>query len=131
MNRTDLDKEIKSHVHSLRYEKGFVCSVDLFLKLNYLSPKSYEKWRFGEIEYLEKACSINLNKLTFVNKTMKKYALELKLEKSWTGYNQYGKGVRRRLIFSKSGNKVIENEYATHYVDKERIEKNSFRKTDL
>jgi hypothetical protein len=45
----------------------------------------------------------------------------LDLKDSWTGYNQYGKGVKRRLRFSKSGQKNIEDRYATHYVDNKRI----------
>jgi hypothetical protein len=35
---------------------------------------------------------------------------------SWTAYNKYGRGVRKRLIFSKSGDENIEKEYATHYL---------------
>ena len=49
---------------------------------------------------------------------MKEIAIDLKLDKSWSGYNQYGKGVKRRLKFSKSGNINIEEAYATHYIDK-------------
>ena len=56
-----------------------------------------------------------------INKTIRKTATDLKLDKSWSGYNQYGKGINRKLRFSKSGNKNIEEAYATHYIDKERI----------
>ena len=52
---------------------------------------------------------------------MKVTAIDLKLDESWTGYNQYGKGMKRRLRFSKSGNENIEKAYATHYIDKNRI----------
>ena len=121
MNSIDLEKKIKSLVHSLRYEKGIVCSIDIFIGLDYLSKKDYEDWRFGKVDCLEKVCKANLSKLTLINKTIKKIANDLKLDKSRTGYNQYGKGVNRRLRFSKSGNKIIEDTYATHYIDKERI----------
>ena len=121
MNNIDLKKRIKSFVHSLHYEKGIVCVVDILTKLDYLSMKDLEDWRFGKIDYLEKVCNANLSKLTLINKTMRETAIDLKLDKSWTGYNQYGKGVKRRLRFSKSGNKNIEETYATHYIDKERI----------
>jgi hypothetical protein len=40
---------------------------------------------------------------------------------SWTGYNQFGKGVKRRLRFSKSGDKAIEDRNATHYIDNKRL----------
>jgi hypothetical protein len=56
-----------------------------------------------------------------INKLIRKYATELDLKSSWTGYNQFGKGVKRRLRFSKSGDKTIEDRYATHYIDKNRM----------
>jgi len=121
MNDQELENKIKKIANSLIYEKGYVCAVDMLIKLNYLTKKNYEDWRFGKIEYLEKACKINLSKLSTINRTIKKIANDLKLVKSWTGYNQYGKGIKRRLIFSKSGDKNIENAYTTHYLDKKRI----------
>ena len=60
MNNIDLEKKVKSLVNSLRYEKGLVCTVDILLGLDYISKKDFEDWRFGRIDYLEKACNINL-----------------------------------------------------------------------
>jgi len=122
MNNADLEKEVKRLVHLNSYEKGLVCSVDILLQLDYLTKKDYENWRFGRIEYLEKACNINLSKLTLINKLIGKYSMDLNLESSWTGYNQFGKGIKRKLRFSKSGKKSIEDSYATHYVNKKRID---------
>ena len=68
MNNADLDKEVKRLVHSNRYEKGYVCSVDILLQLDYLTKKDYEDWRFGRIDYLERVCKTNLSKLTLINK---------------------------------------------------------------
>ena len=121
MNSIELEKKVKQLVHSLAYEKGFVCSVDVLLKLAYLSKDDYESWRFGRIDYLEKVCQVNLSKLSMINKIMRKNANELGLESSWTGYNKYGKGVSKRLIFSKSRDSKIEDAYATHYVNKKRM----------
>ena len=91
------------------------------MQLDYLTKKDYEDWRFGRVDYLEKVCNINLSKLTLINKLIRKYSTELDLKSSWTGYNKYGKGVKRRLRFSKSGQKNIEDRYATHYIDNKRI----------
>ena len=121
MNNADLEKEVKRLVHSNRYEKGLVCAVDILMQLDYLIKKDYEDWRFGRIEYLEKCCNINLSKLTLINKLIRKYSAELGLKGSWTGYNKYGRGEKRRLRFSKSGDKNIEDRYATHYIDTKRI----------
>ncbi len=103
MNNVDLDKEIKKLVHLNRYEKGYVCAVDILMQLDYLTKKDYEDWRFGRVDYLEKVCNINLSKLTLINKLIRKYSTDLALKSSWTGYNQFGKGINRRLRFSKSG----------------------------
>jgi hypothetical protein len=121
MNNADFDKEVKRLVHLNRYEKGYVCAVDILLQLDYLTKKDYKDWRFGRVDYLEKVCNINLSKLTLINKLICKYSMELDLESSWTGYNQFGKGIKRRLRFSKSGDKTIEDRYATHYIDKNRM----------
>lgn len=121
MNNDDLNKEVKRIVHSNRYDKGYVCAVDILMQLDYLTKKDYEDWRFGRVDYLERICQINLSKLTLINKLIRKYSTELKLKSSWTGYNQFGKGVKRRLRFSKSGEKTIEDRYATHYIDKNRM----------
>jgi len=121
MNNPDLQKEIKRLVHLNRYEKGYVCSVDILLQINILSKKDYENWRLGRVDYLEKVCNTNLSKLTLINKLIRKNATELSLKSSWTEYNQFGKGIKRKLRFSKSGDKTIEDRYATHYIDKNRI----------
>lgn len=121
MNNTDLDKEVKRLVRQNRYEKGFVCAIDILMQLDYLTKKNYEDWRFGRVDYLEKVCNVNLSKLTLINKLIRKHSTELDLKNSWTGYNQYGKGIKRRLRFSKSRDKTIEDRYATHYIDKNRM----------
>ena len=91
------------------------------MQLEYLTKKDYEDWRFGRVDYLEKVCRINLSKLTLINKWIRKYSVELELKSSWTEYNKYGKGVKRRLRFSKSGEKTIEERYAIHFIDTSRM----------
>lgn len=121
MNNIELEKEIKKRGQTLIYEKGYICAIDILLRLNYLSKKDYEDWRFGRVTYLEKVCRLSLSKLSFINKVIRKMAIDLQLDKSWTAYYQYGKGIKRKLTFSKSGNPGIEDAYATHYIDKNRI----------
>ena len=62
MNNKDIDKEIKRLVHQNRYEKGFVCTVDVLMQLDYLTKKDYEYWRFGRVDYHEKVCKVILAK---------------------------------------------------------------------
>ena len=122
MNNKELEKKVINFAISLVYEKGYVCSVDMLLKLEYLTKDNYEAWRFGRIPYLEKVCTANLSKLSLINKEIRKIASDLKLHPSSTTYNKYGKGVKQRLIFSKSGDRKIEEAYATHYLDRNRID---------
>jgi hypothetical protein len=121
LNNIELEAKVKSLVHSLKYEKGYVCSIDVLLKLEYLTKKNYEDWRFGRIECLEKVCTVNLSKLSLINKLIRKFSAELMLDKSLTAYFKYGKGAKTKLFFSKSTNNHIEEVYSTHYLDKKRI----------
>lgn len=131
MNNVDLEKEIQKIGRILIYEKGYICAVDMILRLKYLSKKDYEDWRFGRVRYLERVCKVNLSKLSTINKMIRKMAIDLQLDKSWTAYNQYGKGVKRKLTFSKSGNSSIEDAYATHYIDKNRISEIKLEKASV
>ena len=121
MNRKELDKKIKAICHELRYKQGYINSISVLNKLDYLTFDKITEWRKGKIAYLEKVCSVNWATLSFINKTIRKYSNELKLKSSLTDYRKSGKGSRTKLIFSKTRDQNIENFYATHYVDIERI----------
>lgn len=54
MNNTDLKNKIEEVGKEIIEEKGYLSSIDVLLKLEYLSEKDCENWRFGKIEYLEK-----------------------------------------------------------------------------
>ncbi len=103
------------------YKKGYICSVDVFLKLEFITQKDHEDWRFGRVPYLEKVCKVNLKKLSLTNRIIRKFAAQRQLNNSWTGYNQWGTKNKRLLVFSKSGDPNIEKLYATHFIDNKRI----------
>jgi len=115
MNNLDLEKKINTMCHDLIEQKGIVTTIDVLLNLNYLTKEDLDSWRFGKIPYLEKVCQVNLKKLSTINRLIKKTSKQMNLKPSWTAYNKYGRGVKTRLIFSKSGDENIEKEYATHY----------------
>ena len=130
MNNKELEKKTTAIINSLIYEKGYICSVDVLLRLEYLSQKDYEDWRFGRVPYLEKVCKVNLKKLSLTNKIIRKFAEQRQLKKSWTAYNQSGTKDKKRLIFSKSEDPGIETFYATHYIDNKRIDELKELKTN-
>ena len=123
MNNADLEKNIKRIISELSDKKGYICSIDVLLGLKYLSKTDYEKWRNGQVEYLEKICQTNLSKLTTINQIIKQVAKKMNLEPSLTVYTKYGKGTRQKLRFSKSGNIDIEKAYSTHFLNKYQIDK--------
>jgi hypothetical protein len=49
-------------------------------------------------------------------KEFRKTAREMTLKESYTAYMSWGKGTKRPLRFSKSGDSQVERHYSTHYV---------------
>ncbi|MEA1875601.1 MAG: hypothetical protein U9N86_01940 [Bacteroidota bacterium] len=121
MNRIDLKNRILKISNQLISDKGFICSIDILCELDYLNNAQIKDWRLGKVQYLEKVCGTNLGRLSFINMTIKEIAKDQNLKPSWTAYNKFGKGVKTRLIFSKTKDENIENAYATHYIDTEII----------
>lgn len=97
--RKSMDNQLK--------EKGLATVVDTFIDIGILDKLNYEKWRKGQVLYLEQVCKGNLNKLSEIIKEIYKYSKELDLKESFTFYKKYGKG-KVKLRFSKSGQDNIE-----------------------
>ena len=126
------DIELKTKVHSAMYNlikaKGMASPVEVLIDIGVLSKEDYERWRFGNVPYLEKVCKINLTKLSKINREIRACAAKSELKPSWTFYRQYGtkekgKGKSVKLRFSKNGDENIEKLYATHYLSKDFTKK--------
>ena len=127
------DKEIAGAVHNSMYhqwqQRGYAAPVDTLIDCGVLSKKSYEEWRFGKVPYLEKVCTVNLRKLSVIMHQMRVYAQKSGWKPSSCYYKQWGvkkKGGQGHkpvipLRFSKSGNAKIERNYATHFIDADKI----------
>ena len=127
------NQELISKVHSAMYaqcrKRGYAAPVDVLMDLGVLPKQKYEDWRFGRVDYLERVCTVNLHKLSFIMSQIRAYARKQGLKPSFCYYKQWG--VKKKngqghkpvvpLRFSKSGNAEIEKNYATHYVDSRRI----------
>ncbi len=133
MNKNDHDLAVK--VHSAMYHqckrRGYAAPVDVLMDLGALSKENYEAWRFGRVSYLERVCTMNLRKLSFIMHQIRVYARKMDLKPSFNYYKQWGvkkKGGQGHkpvipLRFSKSGEPDIERWYATHFVDSKQIAK--------
>lgn len=116
MSKKKNEQRVSQHATELLYEKGYISPVDLFVKMEILTPKQVEDWRFKRIHYLERVTFGNLGKLNHTLNVLKSFAKEKNLKPSVTVYKSWGKGPKKLLRFSKSGNPYMEELYSTHYV---------------
>lgn len=130
MNNSELQKKALQITGTLLKEKGYISFVDLFIKLGYLEPQNYEKWRRGQIPYLEKSIDLNLKKISFVMKAVKANCERGNLRASKTVYKSWGKGSNKILKFSKSGARNIEALYSTHFLLKKEKKQNQRMEID-
>ena len=114
--RQDLERALSPITSELLREKGYLCFVDSFMRLGYLSQADYEDWRLKRIPYLERVLTLNLPTINFVMKTVRRTSLNGHLKPSMTVYKSWGKSKKVLLQFSKSGDPTIETAYATHFV---------------
>lgn len=124
MNRQELQKKVRVTAETLLYENGYVSPVDLLMKMDRLSKKDYEDWRFGRIHYLERFCVGNLSKLSLIMKELRKFAHDKNLCASRREYKKWGKGKKITLRFSKTGNPKVEEAYSTFWLGPKKQKKN-------
>ncbi len=115
-NRQDLVRALSAVTSELLKEKGYICFVDVLMKLDYLSQSDYEHWRFQRVSPLERVLRVNLSRINFIMKTVRRNSLNGHLKPSITVYKSWGKSKKTLLQFSKSGDPRIETAYATHFV---------------
>ncbi|MBN1425274.1 hypothetical protein JXA88_12030 [Candidatus Fermentibacteria bacterium] len=116
MNRRDLLKKLGTVTGELLREKGYISYPDVFMALGYLDPKDFESWRFRRVPYLEKVVRVNLARISFIMKTVRRNSMNGKLKPSHTGYMAWGKGPKVHLRFSRSRIPAIEELWSTHFV---------------
>ncbi len=108
LNRKQLQSKLSTVTSELLKEKGYISFVDVFMKLGYLDPEDYENWRMKRVPYLERVIKINLGKINFIMKTVRRNCYNGNLKPRWTGYKSWGKGRKIDLRFSKTGETNIE-----------------------
>ena len=92
-----------------------VAPVDVLIEMGNLSKKNHEAWRQGKVPYLERVIEGNLSKANRILRIIGFHAHDLNMVPSITNYHQWGKGKKRLLRFSKSGDGKIEEAYSRHY----------------
>ena len=137
MNNQELKKKVNSAMYTLIKENGIASPVEVLMSIGVLSKEDYERWRRGEVDYLERVCKINLSKLSTINAEIRAFARNSDLKPSWTFYKKWkgGKSKGRstvnttKLLFSKSRNVNIEKQYATHYISQRKVDEAKERRS--
>ena len=83
-NRQDLVRALSTITSELLKEKGYISFVDIFMRLGYLSLSDYENWRMKRVSPLERVLRVNLSRINFIMKTVRRNSLNghLKLSES-------------------------------------------------
>ena len=100
-----------------------VAPSDILIEMGNLSKKNYEAWRKGQVPFLERVFEGNLSKANRILRIIGFHAHDLNMVPKITHYHQWGKGKKRALQFSKSGDKKLEEAYSRHYLWNQSPEK--------
>src|SRR6266851_7661442 len=98
---------IEKAVEGLLREKGFVAPLELFIRMDLLSPESVEDWRRGRIPYLEKIIRCNLSKASRILRILRMHAHDLDLKPSLTVYKRWTKGSRPSYGFQRQATTIL------------------------
>jgi hypothetical protein len=93
-----------------------VTPVDVLVEMGLLTRKQVEDWWRGRVPYLDRVIACNLTRLSRLLRILRFHAHDLKLVPSTTGYMRWGKGPKRRLRFTRTGDPKVEEAYARHFV---------------
>lgn len=116
LNRLELAEQASAAATTLFREKGYISIIDVLMAMGKVSKQDYEEWRFGRVPYLEKVIGMNLAKINVVMRTIQRNSERGGLKPSKTVYRLWGKGPKKLLRFSKSGDPNIEAAYSTSFV---------------
>jgi len=107
---------IERVVADLLARGNVVTPVDVLIGMGLLRAEHLKDWRFGRVPNLERVINCNLSRLSRLLRILCFHAHNLNLKPSATAYMRYGKGPKRPLRFSKSGDVNLEAAYATHFM---------------
>src|SRR5208282_1235924 len=112
-NKAHLADRVAKAAEAALAGKRFVSAIDVLVGIGWLDPGAVERWRRGQIEYLERVVQTNLPRITEAMKIFRSWAAAKGLSASETQYVARTPQ-RRALRFSKSGHPTIELLYRTH-----------------
>jgi uncharacterized protein len=118
MASSKVTERTRRAVSEVLRRQGYVAAVDVFLQMGTLKQQDLEDWRLCRVPFLEQKLMGSLGKLSTSLREMRRICRELGLKPSETAYVKWGKGPKRALRFSKSGDPHVERAYRTHWVSR-------------
>lgn len=107
---------IERAVAAILREGKVVAPVDVLIRMGMLERKHLDRWRRGQVPYLERVIHGSLSRLSRLLRILRWHAHDLKLVPTATAYRRLGKGPKSKLRFSKTGDRNVEAAYARHFV---------------
>ena len=104
--------KITRAVAQILTETDFVSPAALLVEMGLLRVSDLDRWKRGQVPYLEKVVGCNLSKANRILRILRFHAYDLNLGPSHTAYQHKGK----KLRFSKTGQKLLEEAYSRHFV---------------
>lgn len=98
-----------------------VTPLDVLMRLEIVEADQVERWRRGELPYLERGIRAGLSRVARLLVVIQDQALARELEPVTGRYSRRAKGKKVALRFSKRGDLESERAYSTHYT---RVKRN-------
>ena len=121
-NQKKLERRVVGSAESTLAQQGYVSAIDVLMGIGWLDVATLERWKRGQLPYLERGIQTNLSRISEAMKIFRAWATKKQLYPSETAYVARTPA-RPALQFSKSGDSTIERLYRTHWVSRDLSEK--------
>jgi hypothetical protein len=121
-NRIELSDRVVKAAEAALAAQGYASPIDVLVRIGWLDVGAVDRWRRGQIDYLERAIRTNLPRISDAMMLFRSWAIGKGLSASPTDYVARHPQ-RQTLRFSGSGDPAIEEGYRTHWVSQELSEK--------
>jgi hypothetical protein len=111
-NQKKLEERIRAAGEAALAKRKFVTAIDILVGIGWLTPVQVERWRAGQIPYLERVATASLPKLGTALRLFRSWAGRRGLKPSETTYRHRS----QRLRFTRFGERNVERAYSTHWI---------------
>jgi len=119
-----IERRVVQAAESALADHHYVSAIDVLVGMGYLKKEKVVDWRHGRVSCLERVVEAGLGTISRSMGVFRSLAARKGLKPGWTAYHQWGRGRKRILQFSKSGNPAIEKAYCTHFIQPHPGKKN-------